>query len=492
MNVALRRPFARKAARLLAATAGIALFGAAAFAIDLGELVRPIAPTTVPAEKGQSPTGPATTQSVAVTQAAAATQPATAPAAAEAEEKNLGEVSAEAKPILDRARDAYQAVKSLRLAGTITGDIDVNGQQENHRASFTASYRAPSAATRPAEFRHAQHEDADGGPATRESSAKDATLVGGTGSRLYVFEPKYNYFYSADAPKDRKIQSLGNQIAPLLEKQNLSLLYALIDDAAVEMASNVERVDKVEDVKIADVACPAVKVTVDKSTVFKVAFDPKSNLVRRVTWDYKGLAEARKQLDVKKVLVTVDYATTEVNADLSAETFAWAPPAGARDVTAMADADNGDDDQGPPEAAHAELIGKPAPDFTLPGLDGKSVKLSSLKGSVVVLDFWATWCGPCRASLPKLDEIYQSLKDKGLKAYAVDLREDEAGVKAFVEESKLGIPVLLDKDGKVAKSFAVSGIPQTVVVGKDGKIKKIVVGSGTHEQVRQAVEDAMK
>ena len=164
-----------------------------------------------------------------------------------------------------------------------------------------------------------------------------------------------------------------------------------------------------------------------------------------------------------------------------------APPPGAKDM-ATARAGGGGEEENPAAA----LEGKAAPDFKLAGADGKHVSLADLKGSVVILDFWATWCGPCRESLPHLNDIYNDKKDAGLKAYAVNLREGKEKVDKFAEQSKLTIPVLFDTDGKVAEKFNVEGIPQTVVIGKDGKVKKVVVGSGTHEKVRQAVEEAMK
>jgi DsbE subfamily thiol:disulfide oxidoreductase len=412
------------------------------------------------------------------------TRPTTGPAAKKEEKKKV-EVAAEARTLLDSVRDAYAKLKTLRVEGTILGEIDMNGEQQTNHAQFNGTFQAPLT------FRSQLREQVAAKPG--ETKLIDSMVVGGTGKKLYIFEPAYKYYYLADNPKERNNKEIGSQVGATLEQQNLSLLLAIQKDASEELLDNIDKVEKVEDTKIGDDSCPTLRFTVEKQVVQTVAFDPKTYLVRRVTWDRKGYAEAHKQQDIKKVLTTVDYAKTEIDPDLSTEAFAWTPPIGARDMTttgggADVDADDGAD----PDEAHAALIGKPAPDFKLKGLDGNDVKLADLKGQVVLLDFWATWCGPCRASLPHLDEIYQELKDKGLKAYAIDLRENEGPVKSFVENTKLGIPVLLDSDGKVAKSFGVGGIPQTVVIGKDGTIKKIVVGAGTHEQIKAAIEEALK
>ncbi len=136
--------------------------------------------------------------------------------------------------------------------------------------------------------------------------------------------------------------------------------------------------------------------------------------------------------------------------------------------------------------------GTPAPDFTLKQLDDHDVKLSSLKGNVVVLDFWATWCGPCVASLPKLNELNQQESPHGLKVIAVNLQEDKDTVQAFVSKKNWTLPVVLDTDGAVATLYKADAIPQTVVIGKDGTIKKVFVGGGNEEAITALVHSEMK
>jgi len=151
----------------------------------------------------------------------------------------------------------------------------------------------------------------------------------------------------------------------------------------------------------------------------------------------------------------------------------------------------GDEDES--EASKA-LLGKPAPSFKLKDLDGKDVALSELKGSVVVLDFWATWCGPCVMSLPKIDELNKDKKGDGLKVFAVNQSEDKELVQGFIKSKGLTLPVLLDSDGKVGNKYKADAIPETVVIGKDGTVRKVFVGAGpnTEKSLREAVETAMK
>ncbi len=121
--------------------------------------------------------------------------------------------------------------------------------------------------------------------------------------------------------------------------------------------------------------------------------------------------------------------------------------------------------------------GEPAPNFTLESLDGKSIKLSELKGKPVFLDFWATWCGPCRRALPHTQAFSEKYKDKA-HIFAVNVREQKETVQAFMERNKYTFPVLMDTDGAVASAYGVRGIPHFVLIDAKGNVQLIKVGYG--------------
>jgi peroxiredoxin len=124
------------------------------------------------------------------------------------------------------------------------------------------------------------------------------------------------------------------------------------------------------------------------------------------------------------------------------------------------------------------LVGKAAQDFSLKTVDGRTVKPSDYKGGVVVLDFWATWCGPCQESLPNLNRLSNDadLAKRGLRVLAVDSREPVETVKAFLDQNHYTLPVALDNDGSTEKAYGVEGLPTTVVIGRDGVVRNIFVG----------------
>jgi peroxiredoxin len=124
------------------------------------------------------------------------------------------------------------------------------------------------------------------------------------------------------------------------------------------------------------------------------------------------------------------------------------------------------------------LVGKPANEFSLQTIDGHTVRPSDYKGSVVVLDFWATWCGPCQQSLPNLNRLSNDagLAKRGLKVLAVNSREPVATVRSFLDQNHYTLAVALDSDGSAEQAYQIDGLPTTVIIGRDGKIKKMFVG----------------
>lgn len=115
---------------------------------------------------------------------------------------------------------------------------------------------------------------------------------------------------------------------------------------------------------------------------------------------------------------------------------------------------------------------KTAPDFSLNDLDGNAVTLSELLGkNTILVVFGATWCPYCVQEIPELKELHKELGEKGLKILAVDIKESETKLKSFAKKHAIPYPTLLDKDGSVAQSYEVYGIPANFLIDKKGKIR---------------------
>ncbi|MDD5593970.1 MAG: TlpA disulfide reductase family protein, partial [Candidatus Margulisbacteria bacterium] len=110
-----------------------------------------------------------------------------------------------------------------------------------------------------------------------------------------------------------------------------------------------------------------------------------------------------------------------------------------------------------------------APDFTLSDLAGQKVKLSSYKGKVILLNFWATWCSACRVEMPGLQKLSEKLKNRNFVVLAVALDRDEKAVKPFIFNNGYSFPVLLDPAGRAARSYNITAIPTTFIINKKGQ-----------------------
>ncbi len=141
-----------------------------------------------------------------------------------------------------------------------------------------------------------------------------------------------------------------------------------------------------------------------------------------------------------------------------------------------------------PPQLESELVGKLATNFSLADLGGKRHKLSTQKGKVVMLDFWATWCGPCRIQMPAVDRLYQEFKSKGLVVYAVNQGESAAKADAYMKKHGYKTTTLLDPDGKIGKAYGVAGIPTLVIVNREGKIATHFMGVRDEAELREALE----
>ena len=131
----------------------------------------------------------------------------------------------------------------------------------------------------------------------------------------------------------------------------------------------------------------------------------------------------------------------------------------------------------------APQTGFAAPDFELETLDGELVRLSDLEGQVVVVNFWATWCAPCRAEMPAIQQVFSQYADRGLVVLAVNTTYNDSADAAaeFVEEYGLSFPVLLDKDAGVSRLYQLQGTPTTFFIGRDGLVQDVVLGGSMAE-----------
>jgi thiol-disulfide isomerase/thioredoxin len=124
-----------------------------------------------------------------------------------------------------------------------------------------------------------------------------------------------------------------------------------------------------------------------------------------------------------------------------------------------------------PCRAADELPPTPAPDFTLPGRDGKPVSLSSLRGKVVMVNFWASWCGPCRQEFPVLDQLYKKYQPMGFTLVGVNVESEADLAQKFLAQTPVTFPVLFDRQNSTSKLYGVNAMPTTLLVDRKGNVR---------------------
>ncbi|MDX1934821.1 MAG: redoxin domain-containing protein [Capsulimonadales bacterium] len=202
----------------------------------------------------------------------------------------------------------------------------------------------------------------------------------------------------------------------------------------------------------------------------RVWFDPDTKLPVR---SLEGMV--LDGADMPNLLL--EYKDWSFDAPLPPKTFVWTKPVNAKAESV------------------GLAIGTPAPDFKAVGADGKVVRLSDLKGKIVILDFWATWCGPCQRSMPHLEKVYRRVKDQGVTVLALCVWDEKSEYDKWIATRKatFTFPTAFDTGGRAnsiaSKLYEVTGIPTQYVIDKDGKVAAVFVG---YEEGKPALENALR
>jgi thiol-disulfide isomerase/thioredoxin len=238
-----------------------------------------------------------------------------------------------------------------------------------------------------------------------------------------------------------------------------------VDGQKIDCSVVEARLDKIALPGSVDMTGGVQKVWIDKVS--------KLTLKQTMTANMEGGPLTKPAEMNQAVTVT----SQKLEAPIPDSMFTFTPPEGARLVTEF---------KGPVKA-NADLTGQVAADFTLKSSAGKEFSLKDLQGKFVLLDFWATWCGPCRRDLPAVEKLHQEFHRKGLVVLGINSGEDAETVNEFLRSSKLTYPMLLTADTSVALSYNVNAFPTEVLIDAEGKIVFYHVGAGGDKALRESL-----
>jgi thiol-disulfide isomerase/thioredoxin len=179
----------------------------------------------------------------------------------------------------------------------------------------------------------------------------------------------------------------------------------------------------------------------------------------------------------REITATIAVRNLALDAPLAADRFTFAPPPDSREVQT--------------EVSLLNLVGTTAPRFSLRDMKGASFSLDSLKGKTVLLDFWATWCGPCRESAPVIEKLHSEFKDKGLVVLGVDVGEEQKLVEAYLKPRPAPYPIVIGSDYGLDRLFQVGPIPTFIVISGEGKIVAHQTGYSGESRLQAMVANAV-
>lgn len=369
-----------------------------------------------------------------------------------ADEPAAGQIDAKAAQVGHAMADYYKGLKSLTLTGAVEMGRQFQGQSQNITNEFEFALQRPNRfAMRP----------------TGISSGRWGQIIS-DGDNLSIYIARYNKYTTEKSPADLD-SVVNNRLVGMLSNQVGKIAGSLMcEDPYDRMFKNVVKAKYVGTEQMQGVECHHIR-----AEEAQVAWDAwiatgdKPQLVQ-VKPDMSEMEDkARRAGQDVKITLTIFFKDMKENPALADDTFAFKAPLGAEKVDSFYQS---------AEPKHP-LVGKAASPFTLDQLTGAPINLADHKGKdIVILDFWATWCGPCVRAMPLVDEVAKAYKDRHVVLYAVNQQEGKDKIEAFLKKQNLDVTVLLDTKGEVGQLFKVSGIPQTVVIDKDGIVRAVHIG----------------
>jgi peroxiredoxin len=382
-------------------------------------------------------------------------------AARGAEEGEGGDIAPQAKQVVEQFGKFIHDLKSFSLLAK--GNLHVEAQGQKQDISFSQELRVE----RPNKIFIQVDSSQPGGGVT----------IAANGEELTTFIQPVNKYVVEESPVDLTALFENPVIAGITSAGNASAITQtfFVDDPVGKLLEKVTTLEYVGEVKLDGKPAHHLKAQSEQlDWELWIAAGKEPLPLKFVPNLEKALAKmnrggAAPQMKVENVVTFTDW---NIQPKFDAESFAFTPPADAEKVDSLMEMFG---QRAQPDAQ--KLVGEPAPEFEMATLDGGTASVAEQKNkNVVILDFWATWCGPCREAMPIINKVAKAFADKGVVFYAVNIDEEPEKIKEFLEAEKLELAVALDKGGEVAQKYLANAIPQTVIIGKDGRVQVVHVG----------------
>lgn len=368
------------------------------------------------------------------------------------------------KSLVDEVSRTYRGLDQYDFAGTVTLRVNANGTQQSFDIPMRVAHQKPG--HEHVEMRHPMM----------------GVMVVSDGAHTTTWLAQTNRYVTRDVtpPPD----SLGNAApagSPIARYFNLG---SNMKSARVTGEQRIPVGGATADTWVLEVVPDAATAMGGDSTASAVStlwIDKTRHVVLR---DSTHIHSSHSPMGggVLDMTQTIAISQARVNEPVPDTLFAFHAPEGAQQAADPSQLAGG--------APTTNLTGQQAADFTLKDTLGRPHKLSAYRGKVVMLDFWATWCGPCRIEMPTVQKLSREFRVKGLVTFAVNVGETVAKVKPFLVKNGYTMSVLLDPDQAVAANYQASAIPTLVIIGRKGDIVAYFTGVHDEDTLRAALKKA--
>ena len=365
--------------------------------------------------------------------------------------------------VLKEAADTYKRAKTYRDQAEMVVEISIQDMENKITIPFDLTVKKP-------------------GMMRVES---DNPLLGvslvSDGKNIWNYKKGANEYTKKDAPE---LQALAkDEGGPLGMMKSPILLSTIVSgDPLAEIEEDVTSKRLVGTETVDGAECDVIEMTQTDSTA-RIWVDRKRKLIVKLVLEVGGGEKGAGGPATLKITET--HKEIVLDDKVPDGEFTFSPPEGAKLVETFTRKK-----RSRKKRERADLTGKPAPELVLTDLNGKKHSLGNLKGKVVLIDFWASWCPPCRRELPHIQRIHEELGPKGVVVLSVNAEEDDAKLKEFLKEQKVTFPVLRDTERKASAAFSVTAIPRVLIIGKDGTVAADFTGMKSEEELKEALAKA--
>ncbi|MDP6442805.1 MAG: DUF2092 domain-containing protein [Pirellulaceae bacterium] len=357
-----------------------------------------------------------------------------------------------AESLLRKTTDFYRELDSFRVDVVQTTEISFQGQEQKSTSEFHTTAQRPNLM------------------AIHDTTHENIGIVS-DGERVYTSIAEMKKYASVDAPAtfDELLQSEASGTLMLTGMGTGFVLNLLRDDAYSDMMQGIEKSTLAPDESIDGVLTHHLQFEQANAKWDAWLAAEGDPVVVKIVFDLSPQFAASGIVNAKSIN-TFEFNGWSVNPKLKEETFVFQPAPDFEEAEGLFDS-------GGREPEPSPLIGKPAPELVSTTLAGEPFKLSEQHAeNIVLLDFWATWCGPCVQEMPVLAEVAKEYKKRGVRLFAVNQGEDAETIAAFLRDKEMDVNVVMDAKGDVSSGYQVQGIPMLVIVDKGGNVHNVHIG----------------